>query len=160
MAFAPTKAKKERKMPEGIPLTSLMDAMTIILLFLLQQFNADGALVTPAEGLKIPESVNTDKPKKALTIIATSDHLLVENELICEGEELNFGPTSDFQIPKLYDKLNQKADELQELDAKLFTGDLLIQADINLEYRYVVRMIYSAAQAGYSKIKFVTVQKG
>jgi len=50
MAFSPTKAKRERKEVPMIPLTSLVDAMTIILLFLLQQFNADGALVTAAEG--------------------------------------------------------------------------------------------------------------
>lgn len=160
MAFAPSKAKKKKAEVQGVPLTSLMDAMTIILLFLLQQFNADGALVTPAEGLKIPESVNVDKPKKATTVIATSDHLLVENQMIAEGAELQFDNSSEFQIAPLYEKLDAIATEITSLDEKLFTGELLVQADINLDYKYFIRLVYTAGQAGYTKVKLVTVQKG
>lgn len=158
MAFAPTKAKRKKSKVEGVPLTSLMDAMTIILLFLLQQFNADGALVTPAEGLKIPESVSVEKPKKATTVIATSDHILVENALVAQADELQFTASSEYTIPSLLDKLNNIADEIEALDAKLFTGELLVQADVNLEYKYFVRLIYTAAQAGFNKVKLVTVQ--
>lgn len=160
MAFAPSKAKKKKGEMAPVPLTSLMDAMTIILLFLLQQFNADGALVTPAEGLKIPESVNVDKPKKATTVIATGDHLLVENQLVAEGAELQFDGTSEFQITPLFEKLDAIATELTALDEKLFTGELLVQADINLDYKFFIRLVYTAGQAGYTKIKLVTVQKG
>lgn len=158
MAFAPTKAKKKRPEPGPIPLTSLMDAMTIILLFLLQQFNADGSLVTPAEGLKIPESVNTEKPKKATTIIATSEHILVENQVVAEGADLQFDATSEFQIAPLYEKLDAIATEMTALDENLFTGDLLIQADVGLDYKYFIRMVYTAGQAGFTKVKLVTTQ--
>lgn len=158
MAFAPTKAKRKKDPPAGIPLTSLMDAMTIILLFLLQQFNADGALVTPAEGLKLPESVNTDKPKKATTIIATAEHIVVNDRLVVDPEDLQFTKESPYMIQKLYDDLDAKAEEILSLDPKLFTGELLVQLDVNIDYKYMVRLVYTAAQAGYNKVKMVTVQ--
>lgn len=158
MAFSPSKAKREKKEVPGIPLTSLMDAMTIILLFLLQQFNADGALVTAAEGLKLPESVSTVKPKKAVTVIAMADHIVVENDVVVTSEALQFNSTSEYTIPPLLDKLNAIADNLESLDAKLFTGELLLQADVNLEYKYFVRLVYTCAQAGFNKVKLVTVQ--
>lgn len=158
MAFSPTKAKRKKKDVESVPLTSLMDAMTIILLFLLQQFNADGALVTAAEGMKLPESVSTEKPKKSVTVIAMADHVVVENDVVVTEENLQFNASSEYTIPLLLDKLNAIADNLESLDAKLFTGELLLQADVNLEYKYFVRLVYTCAQAGFNKVKLVTVQ--
>ncbi len=106
MAFSPTKAKREKKPVPGIPLTSLMDAMTIILLFLLQQFNADGALVTAAEGLKLPESVSVVRPKKAVTVIAMADHIVVENDVVVSADQLQFNSIQLQNTPYLHFLIN------------------------------------------------------
>jgi biopolymer transport protein ExbD len=166
MAFSPSASKKHALQKAGtLSLTSMMDAMTIILLFLLNQFNASGALVTQAKGLKLPESLNRSKPKQATTIAVSSDHITVNNAEIATSEYYvgPINPQVGYIVKPLYDYLDQKATELQGLgnDATgnpLFKGDILIQADRNLKTNSILRVIYTAAQAGFINIKLVTVQ--
>lgn len=158
MAFKPSAGKKHRSAEGGLSLTSLMDAMTIILLFLLNQFSADGALVTEAEGMKLPESLNTDKPKQATTVVVTKDHITVNNIEVALGAEYNGPVTSGYAIQSLYNHLDAKASELLDMDASLFEGDILVQGDRGLDYITFMRVVYSASQAGFTKIRLVAVQ--
>jgi biopolymer transport protein ExbD len=166
MAFQPSKGKRHRKAADtGVSLTSLMDAMTIILLFLLNQFAADGALVTEAEGLKLPESLNLDKPKKKTTIIATTQQLVVDDEFIADASEFMgpVSPTSGFMIQKLYDHLDARAQEQIDLGdgpdgQPIFSGEIYIQGDRAMDYTSFLKVVYTASQAGFVKIKLITVE--
>lgn len=167
MAFQPSKGKRHRKNADGgVSLTSLMDAMTIILLFLLNQFAADGALVTEAEGLKLPESLNLDKPKKKTTIAVSTQQLVLDDQFIADASEF-LGPVDParggFMIQKLYDELDARAQEQIDLGngpdgEPIFTGEILIQGDRSLDYTSFLKVVYTASQAGYVKIKLVTVE--
>lgn len=165
MAFAPSKGKKHRFSSGGVSLTSLMDAMTIILLFLLNQFSAEGALVTEAEGLRLPESINLDKPKKTATIAVSKLGLLFNDDYVSAPEEYlgPVDPETGFMIKKLFDVLDARAQELIDLGdgpdgEPLFTGEILIQGDKGLDYTSFIKVVYTASQAGFTKIKLITVE--
>nr|HQV31996.1 biopolymer transporter ExbD [Calditrichia bacterium] len=69
MAFKPSAAKKHRtSTDEELNLTSMMDAMTIILLFLLKTYSTTGAIISPSSDLKLPYSLSTEAPHKELTV--------------------------------------------------------------------------------------------
>jgi uncharacterized protein YcnI len=63
-------------------MNSMMDMMTIILLFLLKSYSTTGALATQSESLKLPESVRTIKPKKELNVSIARDVILVNEQPI------------------------------------------------------------------------------
>ena len=65
-------ARKTRKFSEDVPfsLTSMMDMMTIILVFMIKNLDAEGQLLTQAENLILPVSTSKVQPKEvALTVV-------------------------------------------------------------------------------------------
>ena len=80
MAFAPSRSKKHDTKKEGeLNMNSMMDMMTIILLFLLKSFSTDGALVAPSQDLTLPTSFQTEKPKKELNVAISQDAIIVND---------------------------------------------------------------------------------
>ncbi len=80
MAFAPSRSKKHDTNPKGeLNMNSMMDMMTIILLFLLKSFSTDGALVAPSENLTLPTSFRVEKPKKELNVAISNDAIIVND---------------------------------------------------------------------------------
>ena len=78
MAFKPSKSKKHNTQLQGtLNMNSMMDMMTIILLFLLKSYSTTGALATQSESLKLPVSDRTLKPKKELNVSIATDVILV-----------------------------------------------------------------------------------
>ena len=72
MAFAPSKGKKHQGEAGGggkmdLNMTSLIDMFTCLLAFLLKSFSAEGALVTPSEGLELPKSIASEKARPGLS---------------------------------------------------------------------------------------------
>ena len=63
MAFAPSKAKKHRRRRNPsmvLQITSMMDIFTILLVFLLKSYSAEGQLVRIAEAIKVPTSTSIE----------------------------------------------------------------------------------------------------
>ena len=81
MAFKPSASKKHNTLQSGtLNMNSMMDMMTIILLFLLKSYSTEGALASQSESLALPVSSRTQKPKKEVNVSIASDVILV-NEL-------------------------------------------------------------------------------
>ena len=80
MAYAPSKAKSLKKEEAGLSLNSMMDMMTIILLFLIKSMSTSGAMVRPSQFLELPEGVRTVEPEKALSLLISTDGVLEDME--------------------------------------------------------------------------------
>ena len=71
MSFPPSKltGKKGRKNSQTkvevpkVQLTSLIDIMTILLVFLLKSYSAEGEIFTPSKGLVLPQSTAKKSPE-------------------------------------------------------------------------------------------------
>ena len=89
MAFQPSKSKKNLKEEEGsLNMNSMMDMMTIILLFLLKSFSTEGALITPSEQLRLPVSQQGEKPKKELTVSIAKNSLMVNDAVVMDVADI------------------------------------------------------------------------
>ena len=89
MAFQPSKSKKNLSQESGtLNMNSMMDMMTIILLFLLKSYSTEGALVTPSEQLRLPQSVQGEKPKKELSVSVASELILVNNVVVATVDDV------------------------------------------------------------------------
>ena len=62
----------------SLNITSMMDAFTIVLVFLLKSFAAEGNLLTQADNLKLPYSVSQKQPTEvSLIVIVDADQIIV-----------------------------------------------------------------------------------
>ena len=83
-----TNGKEKRRVPEAdeLNITSMMDMMTIILVFLLKSFSATEVTVTPSSNLKLPMSVADKQPSVALNVVVAKDAIIVDNKRILNLE--------------------------------------------------------------------------
>jgi len=168
-----------------LQLTSLMDVLVIIVVFLLKSYSASTNSFTSVPGLKLPMSVSDETPLDSLHLIITPEAITFENERILEfvvtdpgsaSTEANyqFKPTDldegGRRIVPVYDALIKAKEKAELLRAKSpardeqgnplpFDGILAIQADKRVKYDTLRRVMYTAAAGGYKVFRFLAQKK-
>jgi biopolymer transport protein ExbD len=158
MAFRPSKSKKHDTLAKGtLNMNSMMDMMTIILLFLLKSYSTSGALATQSESLKLPVSMRTTKPKKELNVAVAKDVILVNEQPVMTIGDI---PPNEILIPQLELKLKEYAQREKELEievGKEFTHEVIIQGDESITYELLFRVMYTCGQSEFNKMRLLTV---
>jgi len=158
MAFRPSKSKKHNTQLQGtLNMNSMMDMMTIILLFLLKSYSTSGALATQSESLKLPVSMRTTKPKKELNVAVAKDVILVNEQPVMSTGDV---PPNEIIIPQLELKLREYAQRERELEievGKEFTHEVIIQGDESITYELLFRVMYTCGQSEFNKMRLLTV---
>lgn len=160
MAFIPSRRKKHLLLgKEDLNLTSMMDMMTIILVFLLKTYSTTGQIMTPSEDLKLPYSGSIDQPKKELSVSVTRHDVMIGTESVADLSELS---TAENLIPSLYTRLSQFAEEAKNDEIKFgkpFTHEVIIQADEDTPFRILVKILYTCGQSEYNKLRLLTFRE-
>jgi len=162
MAFQPSKSKKNMIKEEGsLNMNSMMDMMTIILLFLLKSFSTEGALVTPSEELRLPVSEQGEKPKKELMVTVSKNMILVNDQIVVPA--LSDIPRDQMIISPLAAKLAEYAQQERELEievGKEFTHEVNIQGDEKLPFEILFKVMFTCSKTEFYKMRLVTIKKG
>jgi biopolymer transport protein ExbD len=169
------KASRRQGEGGGLTITSLMDAMTIILCFLLKSYSATDVTVKASEELTIPSSSAVQDIKIAVAVVVSQKGILVDGKPTVEVEEVvdkEGRPTfrvGDSEkkgqlITELYEELLEKAEEQKEiasqtgLEEAKFKGQLLLQCDRELPFELIREVMYTAGQAQFGEFKFVVIK--
>lgn len=162
MAFAPSKGKRHLHREEAkLRITSLMDVMTIMLLFLLKTYSVSGALMKPAEGVELPNSTVTQEPVKVLGLIVTTDGVFEDTDPKVRQKIEGLVPLNDdnaVDLPNLYSYLSQVQARNRELGREE-KRVLTIQGDRTIPYRWILKIINTCSAAGFDKIDFVVYKE-
>lgn len=67
-----------------LQLTSMMDVLVIIVVFLLKSYSASVSTFDPAAGLTLPVSASQDIPEESLQVVVTPEAITFENERILD----------------------------------------------------------------------------
>jgi biopolymer transport protein ExbD len=135
-------------------LTSLIDVMTILLVFLIKSFSVEGHLITPSPDLELPVSTSKKEPKSMYTIEITKTSILSEGELITDIKD--FEHNDSLIIPLLFDwMLVQKS----KIDDTLRSREVLIQSDREIEFNVVKRVMYTCSRAGFVDFSVLVLQE-
>jgi len=172
--------KKARRAgePAGLNITSMMDMMTIILVFLLKSYSTQDISVAPSEDLELPVSTVKKAPEMAVNVVVSKSNIVVDGIPVLSLEKApdpdNPGQ-SKLQVPEdhrngqlidpLLDELSKKADTAKNIGAQSgsaeheFKGRLLIQCDKKLPFEVLRQVMYTAGQAQFSEFKFVVYKQ-
>jgi len=161
----------------GLSITSMMDMMTIILVFLLKSYSTDDISVAASDDLVLPVSTTMVKPSLAVNLVVTRSLVVVDGvevlRLTEEADEENPGemlvavPDDEKKgqlITRLYDRLLEKAEDSKQLaemtasEEHEFKGRILMQCDKNLPFSVIREVMYTAGQAQFSEFRFVVYQ--
>jgi biopolymer transport protein ExbD len=179
--------KSRKKVPKEfeLQLTSMMDILMIIVVFLLKTYATSLNNFSSVQGMKMPISISPEIPPDSLQVIVTPEGVTFENERIVdfkvdpsslgtdemsyaiEGSDLDEGGR---RILPLYHALVKARESAELLRAKSsardengeplpFDGILAIQADSRVNYDTVRRILYTAGAAGYRVFRFLAEKK-
>ncbi len=161
MAFKPSASKKHPGEETGaLNMNSMMDMMTIILLFLLKSFSTEGALVTASEELKLPESQMGEKPQKELQVSISSEELLINNKALMPMSDVD---PFNVLIEPLYNALAVRAREEKQLEIDYgteFTHAVIIQGDQGISFETLFKVMYTCSKSEYYKMRLLTIKVG
>lgn len=144
----------------ALNITSMTDMFTILLVFLLQSFAATEVQIDPVEKLRLPSSVSDKNPVHGIKISINQSELKIDQKLIAtvsnnEVDKASLDPSDSNFIKPLFTELQKINAELEaKKDMKL--GRILLQADQELPYSALRKVMYTASMAGFPNLKLVT----
>ena len=152
----------------GVTITSLMDAMTIILVFLLMNYSVDPIRVDASDDLRLPPSNTEINPQASASITVSAVGIVVNDKVVVPVKDgtvdkaFKGGDENALQIQPLFEALNEAAQTQKEISQRIgskFEGLLTVIAHQETTYRLITEVLYTAGQAEFQKFKF-TVLKG
>jgi biopolymer transport protein ExbD len=120
-------------------LTSLVDVMTILLVFLIKSFSAEGNLITPASDLKLPDSRSQENVKLINSIKITRDDLCTEDKIIAKIK--NIEKSDSMLISQLFSVLSND----KKYEGK---NELMIESDRETPFEIIKKVMFTCSQAG------------
>jgi biopolymer transport protein ExbD len=132
--------------------TSMIDIFTIILVFLLKSYSAEGHLIQIAESISLPISESQEEIHPAVSVGFNGDSLYVDGKLLID-DIVPYIESDEMLIEPLYVVLSESASRLQAVaeinEAVDFTGEIILQGDRKVPFRLLKKIIYTAGEAQY-----------
>lgn len=168
------RGKKNNDLPPvGLAITSLMDAMTIILTFLMSNYANEPISINQNDKLRVAFSCTKMEIQGAARVEIQADAIYCnqqrsallreENGVRTVDEKAKAGGKSSYLIEDLKAQLEAYKQQLGEVEKRTgrqyTTKDwLLIVADIRTPVRIVKEVLYTAKEAGYERYMFAVIR--
>ncbi len=154
------RAEEGRKREVRLMLVSLIDTFVILVVFLFQNFSAEGDIMSIAPDLTLPEARVENKPTQSVIVAVTNESIVVEGRKVADSDEALKDP--DLVIDGLYEEMVRIADlkrAIAELDAeKEFRGEVIIQGDKMITFELLKRVMYTCGRAEYGEISLAVLR--
>ncbi|HEU4930045.1 MAG TPA: biopolymer transporter ExbD [Candidatus Krumholzibacteria bacterium] len=145
-----------------ITLTSLMDILTTLLLFVLKSFVVDGESVTPVPGVTLPTSTSQQSAQPAIVIAIFDDVVMMDGHVVAQVSKAS--RERDLVIDALAARLRDARVQSLEI-ARMrgeskddFIGKVSIQGDRNIHFAILQRVMYTCSQSGFENISLAVIE--
>jgi len=143
-----------------IPLIPFIDFLIVLVVFLLMSFAASGELVAQSPTIQMPSAENTDALEIAPIVAIDAQVLTLDGNRV--GDTQTLAGSSDMErIEPLVQELERQKRNWAVLRPNdPFDGRIIVQADDDIDFRVIKKVMFSAAQAGYTNINFAVNATG
>lgn len=142
-------------------LTSLIDVMTILLIYLLKSFSSEGEIITVSKNLILPESSAQKRPELQVTLTVNNNWILAEDTKVADVSEVL--DSDELIIDGLYNWLKTRREATEKIELysskTRFKGDITIQGDKRIRFRLLKKIMYTCGQQGYNNFSLAVRQK-
>ena len=158
------KKKRGKSGAIDLDITSLLDILVILLVFLLKSYNSSGVTLTIPAGIELPKSVSESINSAGVMIQVSKDKIYVDSKVILNTEDVSgkIYYQGKRRIIPLYNELIKQKEKIKAISqqvpaAKPFSGLANLIIDKSLKYSYVKKIMYTCAEAGFKEYKFVVL---
>jgi len=168
--------KGKRDVTAVLSLTAMVDMFTVLVIFLLQNYNTTGEVLYIPKEVTLPKASRIKELKPAVVVTISAKEVLVDKNSVVTTEAIH--TQSEWLIQPLSTKLTEslqlaKADyerKLQNqiktaLDAKVNDGKVppwnkvTIQSDKGIDFLTVKKVMYTVTEAGAGEINFAVTKE-
>lgn len=141
-------------------LTSMMDILTVLLLFLLKSFVVEGEVITPIPGVDLPESSSKDKPQSSVVVAIFDDSVMLNGHEVAKIATVL--DSEDLFIESLAEGLDDAREQVEEIARQRgteeeFEGKVAIQGDREIDFEILQRVMYTCSVSGYEDISLAVI---
>lgn len=161
------RGKRRKKNVIDLDITSLLDILVIMLVFLLKSYNSNGVVMTIPKTVKLPVSNSLNANTSGVNIQISPDVIWVDDkEVVTLQSMMKFKDReldhNKRRIVPLYNelvKIKQKIKQVEKStpEARKFTGFANLIIDKSIQYSFIKKIMYTCAEAGFAKYKFVVL---
>lgn len=149
-----------KSVDQNIPLVPFIDFLITLVVFLLSSFSASGELLSQRPNLVMPNAQNAIDLELAPIVAIDARVVTLEGRRMADTQTL--AATAGLErIEQLVTDLETLRRNWSILHAREpFPGTVIVQADRSIDFRIVKKVMFSAAQAGYTNISFAVNDTG
>ncbi len=155
--------KGRRSTNADLNVVPMVDMMTMLVIFLLQQFSATGEILYMQKDIRLPDARHGQLIDVAPVVAISAAHVVVSGQKVADVADLDRDPGA--VIAPLVEKLRDEKKRwefIHQNDAdrdKNWKGEVNVQGDVKVPFRVVRRVMASAAEAGYGNVNFATTEE-
>lgn len=172
-----SKRKGKRDVTALLSLTAMVDMFTVLVIFLLQNYNATGEIIYIPKEVVLPKATSVRELKPSHVVTISNKEILLDKVVVATFDEVV--AAEDWNIPKLKDQLQDaliksKAEQESKLQNKIRDvvestrgqadedlnawSKVTIQADKGVDFLTIKKVLYTATEAGAGEINFAVTK--
>jgi biopolymer transport protein ExbD len=158
MARRKSKLNRKKKALD-VDITSLLDILVILLVFLLKSYNASDLKLEPAAKIELPSSASQALGRHSVIIQVNAD-----KDIWIDNQKIGKLDAGGDKIDVLFDRL-MKIKEAEKEQLRTIASEterkrkeskqVNLVLDQSLPYKVVRRVMHTSAMAGYPEFKFI-----
>ena len=134
----------KKNLAQTLMLTSLVDAFSILVIYLLMSYSSSGEIMYISKDMKLPSATEAEVLSRQIIIKFEHGKYFIENEEVRKQDLF-------VRLLKMKTEFKEK---YPELDGE---NKIIIQADKDEKYLDLNTIIHASAQAGFEEIKFAVI---
>ena len=159
--FAKKFARGKKQGYASLMLTSLVDMFTIIVIFLLMNFSANGEVLYMSKDIKLPDAYHGVQLERAPVISVSGDAVTFDGKMLLSTADLEKGDV--LNVPELEDALRDEKRRYEQIHADdpdhPFKGLVNVQADRRIAFKVIKRVMFACNQSGFGNITFAALSR-
>lgn len=147
-----------------LDITSLLDILVILLVFLLKNYSASNVTLNIPENISLPRSDSQEVNTESVVVQVSSERIWVDDKEVLNSNTAKSKIYDDGgrRIISLYNELVEKKNSFKLLEkatggGQEFSGNVSLVVDKKIEYSYLKKLMYTCASAGFKEYKFVVL---
>lgn len=161
------KRKNAHDRPVDVSINSLLDILSVILVFLMKSYSNSSINVKPSKELQIPFTKSIDPAAESTAVTVTMKHILVDDVPVMDLEEGGKVRQEDLaeeamMLQPLFNKLLDEVEKRKKIMQKNTSVenkiDMTLICDRFVPFDLLTRVMYTAGQAEFSKFDFIAIK--
>jgi biopolymer transport protein ExbD len=140
----------------SIALVPFIDFLMVVVIFLLMSFSASGELLAQQPSITMPKASNAENLEPAPVIAVDSRVVTLDGRRMADTQTLAAkAEVTRSPVEQLIQDLETIKRNWSVLHPnKPFDSEVILQADQDIDFRVIKKIMFAAGQAGYANVSF------